>query len=86
MSNDTELKIEPKTVKESNVKAFENLSDMVAKDMTMGDIVIADNIYVENSKGVSLSDLSIKYGKSVDEIKAILKSLGVIANDEEKTV
>ena len=86
MSNDTELKIEPKTVKEDNPKAFENLSDMVKKDMAIGDIVIADNLYVEHSKGVSLQDLATKYGKTVQEVKDILKSLGVIAKDEKKTV
>ena len=86
MSNDTELKIEPKTVKESNVKAFENLSDMVKKNMSIGDIVIADNLYVEHSKGVSLQDLATKYGKTVQEVKDILKSLGVIAKDENETL
>lgn len=86
MSNNTELQIEPKTVKESNAKAFENLSDMVKKNMTIGDIVISDNIYMEHSKGVSLQDLATKYGKTVQEVKDLLKSLGVIAKDEKETL
>ena len=60
------------------------LKEMVEKNMTMGDIVIADNIYVEHSKGVSLQDLATKYGKTVQEVKDLLKSLGVIAKDEKE--
>ena len=86
MSNDTELKIEPKSVKEDNPKAYENLSDMVEKNMSIGDIVIADNLYIEHSKGVSLQDLATKYGKTVQEVKGLLKSLGVIAKDEKEAV
>ena len=62
------------------------IKEMVEKNLTMGDIVIADNIYVEHSKGVSLQDLATKYGKTVQEIKDLLKSLGVIAKDEEEDI
>lgn len=65
---------------------YKNLSDMIEKNMTIGDIVIADNLYVEHSKGVSLQDLSTKYGKTVQEVKGILKSLGVIAKDENEAI
>ena len=68
----------------SNKQAFEKLTEMVDKNLTIGDIVVADNIYVEHSKGVSLQDLATKYGKTVQEVKDLLKSLGVIAKDEKK--
>lgn len=50
----------------------ERLTHMVREDMTMGDIVVADNIYAEHKKGVSLEDLAVKYDKSAENIKLIL--------------
>ena len=62
------------------------IKEMVEREMTLGDIVVSDNIYVEHSRGESLKNLATKYGKSVDEIKGILKSLGVIARNEKKII
>ena len=63
-----------------------NIKDMVEKNMSIGDIVISDNIYYEFGAGVSLQDLATKYGKTVQEVKDILKSLGVIAKDEKEVI
>ena len=64
------------------VKAYQKLSEMVEKEMTIGDIVIADNIFVEYEKGVSIENLAIKYEKTVEEITGILKSMGADLNDD----
>ena len=58
-----------------------NIKEMVEKNLTIGDIVIADNVFIEFKKNVSLEDLSIKYGKSISEIKDLLKNLGVELNE-----
>ena len=55
---------------------------MVDKEMTMGDIMIADNVFVEYEKGVSIENLAVKYGKTVEEITGILKSMGADLNDD----
>ena len=64
------------------MKAYQKLSEMVDKEMTMGDIMIADNIFVEHDKGVSIENLAVKYGKTVEEITVILKSMGAALNDD----
>ena len=62
------------------------IKEMVEKELSIGDIVISDNLYYEFNNKVSIEDLSVKYQKTTDEIKAILKSLGVIVKDENKTI
>ena len=62
--------------------AYQKISDMVTKEMTMGDIVIADNIFVEYEKGVSIENLAVKYGNTVEGIIGILKSMGAVLNDD----
>ena len=64
------------------MKAYQKLSEMVDKEMTMGDIMIADNVFVEYEKGVSIENLAVKYGKTVEEITGILKSMGADLNDD----
>ena len=64
------------------VKAYQKLSEMVDKEMSMGDIMVADNIFVEYEKGVSIENLAVKYGKTVEEITGILKSMGADLNDD----
>ena len=55
---------------------------MVDKEMTIGDIVIADNIFTEYEKEVSIENLAVKYDKTVEEITGILKSMGADLNDD----
>ena len=57
------------------------LKEMVKKNLTVGDIVIADNIYYEFNNKVPIEDLAVKYQKTTDEIKKILKSLGMVINE-----
>ena len=64
------------------MKAYQKLSEMVDKEMTMGDIMIADNVFVEYEKGVSIENLAVKYGKTTGEITGILKSMGADLNDD----
>ena len=66
----------------SKIYAYQKLSEMVDKEMTMGDIMIADNIFVEYEKEVSIENLAVKYGKTVEEITKILKSMGADLNDD----
>ena len=66
----------------SKTDAYQKISDMVEKEMTMGDIMIADNIFVEYEKGVSIENLAVKYGKTTGEITGILKSMGADLNDD----
>ena len=66
----------------SKVDAYQKISEMVDKEMTMGDIVIADNVFVEYEKGVSVENLAVKYGKTAGEITGILKSMGADLNDD----
>ena len=66
----------------SYIKDYQKLSEMVEKEMTIGDIVIADNIFVEYEKGVSIENLAIKYEKTSEEITGILKSMGAALNDD----
>ena len=66
----------------SKVDAYQKISEMVDKEMSMGDIVIADNVFVEYEKGVSIENLAVKYGKTVEEITGILKSMGADLNDD----
>ena len=62
--------------------AYQKLSEMVEKEMTMGDIMVADNIFVEYEKGVSIENLAVKYGNTVEGIIGILKSMGAVLNDD----
>ncbi len=64
------------------VKAYQKLSEMVDKEMSMGDIMVADNIFVEYEKGVSIENLAVKYGNTVEGIIGILKSMGADLNDD----
>ena len=54
----------------------QRLENMVAKEMTIGDTIVADNIYTEFKKGVSFEDLSTKYQKSIDKVKEIIGMFG----------
>ena len=58
------------------MKYGDRIEKMIADEMTMGDVVVADNIYTEFKKGVSLSDLSIKYRKPVEKIKELISYFG----------
>ena len=58
------------------MKYGDRIEKMIAEEMTMGDVIVADNIYTEFKKEVSLSDLAIKYRKSIEDIKNILKYFG----------
>ena len=78
MNNTT---LDPRETKRLN--AYEDIKNMVEKNMSLGDMVVADNICVEHYRGVSLKDLATKYQKTVDEIKGILKNAGVKINEEE---
>lgn len=62
--------------------SYENIKNMVKKDMSIGDMVVADNICVEHYRGCSLKDLATKYQKTIDEIKGILTNAGVKVNEE----
>ena len=64
------------------VKAYQKLSEMVDKEMSMGDIMVADNIFVEYEKGVSIENLAVKYGNTVEGIIGILKSAPIDLNDD----
>ena len=54
----------------------QRLENMIAKEMTIGDTIVADNIYTEFKKGVSFEDLSIKYQKSIEKVKEIIGIFG----------
>ena len=56
----------------SKTDAYQKISDMVEKEMTMGDIMIADNIFVEYEKGVSIENLAVKYGKKLGKLLGFL--------------
>ena len=62
--------------------SYQKLSEMVEKEMSMGDIMIADNIFVEYEKGVSIENLAVKYGNTIEGITGILKSMGADLNDD----
>ena len=65
----------------SNKKAYENIEKLIHDNMSMGDIVILDNIYVEQMRGESIDNLATKYGKTTKEIKELLEKCGVKFND-----
>ena len=64
------------------VKAFENIEQMVKDDLSMGDIVIMDNLFVEFHRGCSLEDLAVKYCNTVAGIKGLLQKAGVKFDEE----
>ena len=54
----------------------QRLENMIAKEMTVGDVVVADNIYTEFKKGVSIDDLVIKYAKPKEKIQDLIMQFG----------
>ena len=54
----------------------QRLENMIAKEMTIGDTIVADNVYTEFKKGVSIDDLVIKYGMPRDKIQELIMQFG----------
>ena len=60
------------------MKYRDRIEMMIEQEMELGNIIIADNIFAEYEKGVSFSDLSIKYKMPIKKVKELIRRFGGI--------
>ena len=72
---ENKLGIDPRETKRFN--DYEEMKNKTDQNLSIDDLIVADNIAVEFYRGVSLKDLATKYQYSIDKVKAILENAGI---------
>ena len=75
------LDIDPRETE--RLETYEEIKNRTNQNLSISDLIVADNIAVEFYRGVPLKELATKYQYTIDKVKAILENAGIEVDKKE---